>query len=55
MSVRRLIHKALADSDIRMILGPDTTIIKHSELASVGSLDGLLLRLVDYCIILYEE
>ena len=55
MSVRKLIHEALSDSDIRTILGADTKILKYSELAGVGSLDELLPRLVDYCIILYEE
>ena len=55
MSVRKLIHKALSDSDIRTILGADTKILKYSELAAVGSLDELLPRLVDYCIILNEE
>ena len=55
MSVRKLIHKALSDSDLRTILGAATNIIKYSELASVGSLDELLPGLVDYCVILYEE
>ena len=48
-------HKALSDSDIRTMLGADTKILEYSKLASVGSLDELLPRLVDYCIILYEE
>ena len=52
---RKLIHKALSDSDIRTILGADTKVLKYSELAGVGSLDELLPRLVDYCIILFEE
>jgi len=51
MPVGKLIHKALSDSDIKTILAADTQI----ELASVGSLDELLPRLVDYRIILYEE
>ena len=55
MSVRKLIHKALSDADTRTILGAATKIIKYSELASINSLDELLPRLVDYCIILYEE
>ena len=50
MSVRKLIHKALSDSDIRTILGADTKVRKYSELANIGSLDELLPRLVDYCI-----
>ena len=55
MSVRKLIYKARSDSDIRTILGANTKILKYSELASVGNLDELLPRLVDHCIILYEE
>ena len=55
MSVRKLIRKALSDSDIRTILGADTKVIKYSELANIGSLDELLPRLVDYCVLLYEE
>ena len=55
MSVRKLIYKALSDSDIRTILGADTKIVKYSDLANINSLDELLPRLVDYCIVLYEE
>ena len=55
MPVRKLIHKALSDSDIRTILGADTKIITCSELANINSLDELLPRLVDYAIILYED
>ena len=55
MSVRRLIHKALSDSDLRKTLGEDTKIIKHSELANLNCLDELLPRPVDYCVILHEE
>ena len=55
MSVGKLFHKALSDSDIRIILGTDTKILKYSELAGVGSLDELLPRLVDYCVLLYED
>ena len=51
MSVWKLIHKALSYSDIRTILGACSKILKDFELASVGSLDELLPRLVDYCII----
>ena len=53
--MRKLTHKALSDSDIRTILGAGTKIIKYSELASLNSLDELLPRSVDYCVILYEE
>ena len=55
MSIKKLIHKALSDSEIRRILGADTKIIKHSELANINSLGELLPRLVDYAIILHED
>ena len=55
MSVRKLTHKALSDSDIRKIWGQDTKVIKYSELASLNSLHELLPRLVDYRIITYED
>ena len=55
MSGRKPIHKALSDSDVRKILGEDTKIIKYSELASLGALDELLPRLVDSCVIIYED
>ena len=55
MSVRKLIHEALSDSDVRKISGEDTKIIKYSELANLGSLHDLLPRLVDYAMILYED
>ena len=48
-------HKALSDSDIRTMLGAATKIIKYSELANLNSLDELLPRPVDSCVILYEE
>ena len=55
MSIVKLIHKALSDSDIRKILGHDTKIIKYSELSQFTDLDQLLPNPVDYCIILYED
>ena len=48
MSLLKLIHKALSDSDIRKILGHSTKIIKYSE-------HELLPNPTDYCIILYED
>ena len=54
-SVRKRIHQALSDSDIRKILGADTTIIKYSELANLHSLDELLPRRVDCCVLLHED
>ena len=55
MSIAKLIHKALSDSDIRKILGHDTKIIKYSELSQFTDLDQLLPNPLDYCIILYED
>ena len=55
MSIVKLIHKALSDSDIRKILGHDTKIIKYSELVQFEDLDQLLPNLKDYCVILYED
>ena len=42
MSLIKLIHKALSDSDIRKILGHETKIIKYSELAQFTDLNELL-------------
>ena len=55
MSLLKLIHKALSDSDIRKILGHSTKIIKYSELSQFTDLDDLLPNPTDYCIILYED
>ena len=55
MSLLKLIHKALSDSDIRKILGHTTKIIKYSELSQFTDLDELLPNPTDYCIILYED
>ena len=55
MSIIKLIHKALSDSDIRRILGHETKIIKYSELAQFTDLNELLPNPLDYCIILYED
>ena len=55
MSIIKLIHKALSDSDIRKILGHDTKIIKYSELSQFEDLSQLLPNLKDYCVILYED
>ena len=55
MSIIKLIHKALSDTDIRKILGQDTKIIKYAELSQFTDLDQLLQKPEDYCIILYED
>ena len=55
MSILKLVHRALSDSDLRRILGRETKIIKYSELSSFDSLDQLLPNAIDFCIILYED
>ena len=55
MSIVKLIHKPLSDTDIRRILGEDTKVIKYSELAPINSLHELLPRPIEYCVILYED
>ena len=51
MSILKLVHRALSDSDLRRILGAGTKIIKYSELSRFQSLDQLLPNAIDYCII----
>ena len=55
MSIVKLIHKALSDTDIRRILGNGTKVIKYSELSHYDDLNQLLPKDTDYCIILYED
>ena len=55
MSILKLVHRALSDSDLRRILGAGTKVIKYSELSSFQSLGQLLPNAIDYCIILYED
>jgi len=52
--IQRLEQKPLSDADLRTILGDSLKIIKYSELASVESLEALLPKSTDYCILLYE-
>ena len=54
MDIIKLAHKALADEDIRTILGANTKIIKYSGLSGYRDLDDFLPNLLDYVIILYE-
>ena len=55
MSVLKLIHRSLSDTDLRKLLGTDLKIVKYSDLANVQDLDALLPQPQDYCIVLYEE
>ena len=53
--IQRIIKKPLSDADLHHILGADLKILKYSELANESSLDTLLPKPTDYCIILIEE
>ena len=55
MSIIKLVHTALSDSDIWKILGHETKITKYSELSQFKYLDQLLPKPIDYCVILYED
>jgi hypothetical protein len=52
--VKELIESPMSDGDLRKILGKDLKIIRYSELAPLRSLEQLLPRPKDHCIILYE-
>ena len=54
MSIVKLFHRALSDTDIRKTLGHETKIIRYSELSQFEDLSQLLPNLTDYCVILYE-
>ena len=53
--IERIIRKPLSDADLKHILGADLKLVKYSELANQASLDALLPKPTDYCIILIEE
>lgn len=53
--IERIIRKPLSDADLKHILGTDLKLVKYSELANQASLDALLPKAKDYCIILIEE
>jgi len=53
--IQRIVRKPLSDADLKHILGEDLKILKYSELANYSSLDSILPKPTDYCIILYEE
>ena len=44
----------LSDDDIRTILGKDTKILEYKDLTKYSSIDQLLPKPTDYCILLYE-
>ena len=45
---------SLSDTDIRQIIGNDAKILKYSELSKHSTIDDLLTKPKDHCIILYE-
>ena len=53
-SIKELELEPMSDEDIRKILGHDTKILKYSELSKYSSIDDLLQKQKDYCLILYE-
>ena len=55
MSIAKIIHRALSDTDLRRILGRDMKIIKDSELSKFNELNELLPNEKDCCVILYED
>jgi len=55
MTIAKMIHRALSDSDLRRILGRDMKIIKYSELSKFNELNELLPNEKDCCVILYED
>ena len=52
--VKEVIESPMSDGDLRKILGKDLKIIRYSDLARLRSLEQLLPRPKDLCILLYE-
>ena len=52
--VEELIGSPMSDGDLRKTIGKDLKIIRYSELALLRSLEQLLPRPKDHCILLYE-
>jgi hypothetical protein len=53
--IQRIVRKPLSDADLRHVLGSDQKIIQYSDLASFPTLNDLLPKPTDDCIILYEQ
>ena len=53
--MQRIVRLPLSDADLKHILGEDLKILQYSELANHSSLDSILPKAKDDCIILYEE
>ena len=54
-NIQRIIKKPLSDADLKHILGDDLKIVKYADLSKEASLESLLPKATDYCIILIEE
>ena len=52
--MKELIESPMSDGDLRKILGRDLKILRCGELARLRSLEQLLPRPEDHCILLYE-
>ena len=53
--VNKLVHKALSDEELKVILGKDLKIVMYPDLAKYSSIEQLLVNPNDYCIILIVE
>ena len=54
-NANKLVHKALSDEELKVILGKDLKIIMYPDLAKYSSIEQLLVNRNDYCIILIVE
>ena len=53
--VNKLVHKALSDEELKVILGKEVKIVMYPDLAKYSSIEQLLVSPNDYCIILIVE
>jgi hypothetical protein len=53
--IQKTIKKALSDDELKLILGKDLKLIMYPDLSKYNSIDELLPRPIDYCIILIIE
>ena len=53
--VNKLVHKALSDEELKVILGKNLKIVMYPDLAKYSSIEQLLVNPNDYCIILIVE
>ena len=53
--VNKLVHKALSDEELKVILGKNLKIVMYPDLAKYSTIEQLLPNPNDYCIILIVE